>query len=93
MKTNENKKTLSLPTSAVYIVEKVIKLKVEGIAQPVDFTSNEGVFNDEGDANEYIRLRKALKDRDDRGCTFKVTPWGVQNLVVYENTIPKSEVI
>ena len=80
MKTSDNAKTLTLPTTAVYIVEKARKLKVEGMEQPVDFTSNEGVFDNEDDANEYIKLRKALKDRDDRGCTFKVTPWGVQSL-------------
>ena len=39
---------------------------------------NEAVFGTEEAAREYISKRKAIKDRDDRGCEFSVEPWCVQ---------------
>lgn len=43
------------------------------------FMSNEGVFTSESDADEFIRNRKALKDKDDKGCEFVVQSWIVQS--------------
>ncbi len=40
---------------------------------------NEGVFTSEDIAKDYIKLRKAAKDRDDRGCNFRIEPWTLQN--------------
>ena len=41
----------------------------------MSFSTNEAVFSKEIDAQKYIKERKALKDRDDRGCTFTIQPW------------------
>ena len=40
---------------------------------------NEAVFTSEKLAGEYIDLRKAAKDRDDRGCSFEIEPWFAQD--------------
>ncbi len=62
-----------------YVVEKYRELPVEGFDHKVSFYTVEGLFTTEELANEYIKRRKALKDRDDRGCKFKVTPWSIVN--------------
>ena len=38
---------------------------------------NEGVFASENVAKEYIKRRKAARDRDDRGCDFRIEPWSL----------------
>ena len=59
-----------------FIVVKKTPVSVEG--RMIDFSTNEAVFATENEANGYIRKRKALKDRDDRGSHFSVEPWLVQ---------------
>ena len=65
----------------VYIVKKEqmaqIVIKPNSTAN-IPLSTNEGVFANEDDAKDYIKKRKALKDRDDRGCTFNIEPWRVQ---------------
>ncbi len=39
---------------------------------------NEAVFNSEIKANDYISMRKGIKDEDDKDCAFIVEPWHVQ---------------
>ena len=60
-----------------YIVVKKSPCKTE--IGTVDLRFNEAVFTTENLANDYIKKRKALKDRDDKGCTFAVEPWHVQD--------------
>ena len=62
-----------------YVVEKYIELPVEGFDHKVSFYTVEGLFTTEKLANEYIKRRKASKDRDDRGCKFKITPWSIMD--------------
>lgn len=63
---------------SVYIVTKATDVFVESIGQKIAFTTNEGVFTSEQAAKDYIKRRKAARDRDDRGCRFAVEPWNVQ---------------
>ena len=66
-------------TKCVYIVTKAFPGKLEGVETKVNITFNEGVFETEELAKEYIKARKKLKDRDDRGCKFNIEPWAVTN--------------
>ena len=61
----------------VFIVVKKIPVKLDSETK-IDFSTNEGVFTSEEKAQEYIKARKKLKDRDDRGCTFGIEPWRVE---------------
>ncbi len=60
-----------------YIVIKSRPLNLNDIPY-LTYDTNEGVFATEDLAKEYIRLRKKSKDRDDRGCEFKIEPWRLQ---------------
>ncbi len=63
----------------IYIVTKTfyIRSKHPRIDLKVPVSINEAVFDTEDKANRYILQRKALNDRDDRGCEFEVEPWHV----------------
>lgn len=60
----------------VYIVVKTIEEK----GNPIPFNTNEAVFTTEDTAKEYIEKRKRAKDRDDKGCKFKIEPWHVSEV-------------
>ena len=45
----------------------------------VEISINEAVFATNDLANEYIKKRLAIKDRDDKNCTFSVEPWILQD--------------
>ena len=67
-------------TRTAYIVKKQIPVKIYGMEEYESITTmdmNEGVFETEDLAKEYIAKRKALKDRDDKGCKFSIEPWTV----------------
>ncbi len=63
----------------VYIVVKKMPATVveNGRQFTANFRTNEAVFPTEELANDFIRRRKKLKDRDDKGATFDVEPWHV----------------
>lgn len=60
----------------VYIV-----IKKQKVTNEIYFTTNEAVFEKEKDARSYIVKRKALKDRDDKGCSFDIEPWQVLSTI------------
>ena len=62
----------------VYIVVKESKPVQTYEGFDISFRTNEAVFDSEDKAKDYIKARKALKDRDDRGCKFNIEPWRVQ---------------
>lgn len=67
---------LELRSEKAYIVTKTSKVKAE--YGELDFKTNEAIFDIKAKADDYIKKRKALKDRDDKGCTFDIEPWQVQ---------------
>ena len=68
-----------MPMPTVYIVIKAFPIgKIPGTNADLEFCVNEAVFSTEVKANDYIAMRKKIKDRDDRGCSFRVEPWCVQ---------------
>ena len=71
---------------SVYIVTKSSPLDVQiGTSKiTTGFLTNEAVFSTNEAAEEYIRQRKALKDRDDRGCEFHIEPWMVEHTLKKE---------
>lgn len=54
-----------------------IVVKENWNSKPLPYRTNEAVLPTEEEANAYVERRKALKDRDDIKCTFKVEPWYV----------------
>lgn len=64
----------------VYLVEKQVSATLlEGKTQCITTISfTEAVFDSEEKATEYIVKRKQTRDRDDKGCTFIVSPWRVE---------------
>lgn len=70
-----------MDNKSVYIVTKSRAVDVvvgkEKTMMQTTFSTNEAVFATESEANDYIKKRKAAKDRDDRGCTFSIEPWFV----------------
>ncbi len=65
-----------MDTVVIVIKERPIKdIAVNNV--PLTYNTIEAVFTNEDDANQYIKARKALKDRDDRSSTFKKEFWHV----------------
>lgn len=64
----------------VYLVEKQIPVIIQenGSQCTTTLSFTEAVFNSEKKATEYIVKRKQTRDRDDKGCTFIVSPWRVE---------------
>ena len=55
-----------------------INEKNESYLSGIIIVNNRSTDNGEEVVTDYIKKRKALKDRDDRGCTFNIEPWRVQ---------------